>query len=122
VQPDAGAVKAGEVTGLPVMVDFGRITATRNLNGLLLENGRLNPDMEAGRKRGIIFELGHGVGMPLASTRIRSPGQQNRSFGLVAGERYGCKALTLPFRLELVPAPSQSLKPSPLIEEPLVVL
>src|SRR6202023_1555465 len=29
-----GAVKAGELTGLPVMVDFGRINAKRNINAL----------------------------------------------------------------------------------------
>lgn len=77
------AVKAGETTGLPVMVDFGRINAARNLNTLfldklrpgdiythcysghrqeLLDSGKLNPAMEAGRKRGIIFDLGHGAG------------------------------------------------------------
>jgi dihydroorotase len=64
-------------------VDFGRVTATRNLNTLfldklrpgdiythcysghrqeLLDSGKLNPAMEAGRKRGIIFDLGHGAG------------------------------------------------------------
>jgi dihydroorotase len=79
----SNAVKAGEATKLPVMVDFGRVTATRNLNTLfldklrpgdiythcysghrqeLLETGKLNPAMEAGRKRGIIFDLGHGAG------------------------------------------------------------
>jgi dihydroorotase len=78
-----GAVKAGELTGLPVMVDFGRVNATRNINALfldklrpgdiythcfsghreeLLENGTVNPAMEAGRKRGIIFDIGHGAG------------------------------------------------------------
>ena len=78
-----GAVKAGELTGLPVMVDFGRITARRNINALfldklrpgdiythcfsghreeLLETGKLSPAMEAGRKRGIIFDIGHGAG------------------------------------------------------------
>jgi len=78
-----GAVKAGELTGLPVMVDFGRVNATRNINALfldklrpgdiythcfsghreeLLENGKVNPAMEAGRKRGIIFDIGHGAG------------------------------------------------------------
>jgi dihydroorotase len=78
-----GAVKAGELTGLPVMVDFGRINATRNINALfldklrpgdifthcysghreeVLENDTLNPAMVAGRKRGIIFDLGHGAG------------------------------------------------------------
>jgi dihydroorotase len=78
-----GAVKAGELTGLPVMVDFGRINAKRNINALfldklrpgdiythcfsghreeLLESGKLNPAMEAGRKRGIAFDIGHGAG------------------------------------------------------------
>ncbi len=79
----SNAVKAGEITKLPVMVDFGRINSVRNLNTLfmdklrpgdiythcysghrqeLLEDGSLNPAMEAGRKRGIIFDLGHGAG------------------------------------------------------------
>ena len=79
-----GAVKAGELTGLPVMVDFGRITAARNINALFLDKlrpgdifthcfsghreelivatNKLNPAMEAGRKRGIIFDVGHGAG------------------------------------------------------------
>lgn len=78
-----GAVKAGNLTGLPVMVDFGRINATRNINALfmdklrpgdifthcysghreeVLETDKLNPAMEAGRKRKIIFDLGHGAG------------------------------------------------------------
>jgi dihydroorotase len=78
-----GAVKAGNLTGLPVMVDFGRINAVRNINALfmdklrpgdifthcysghreeVLENDTLNPAMVAGRKRGIIFDLGHGAG------------------------------------------------------------
>lgn len=79
-----GAVKAGELTHLPVMVDFGRITATRNINALFMDKlrpgdiythcfsghreelivatGKLNPAMEAGRKRGIIFDIGHGAG------------------------------------------------------------
>jgi dihydroorotase len=78
-----GAVKAGELTGLPVMVDFGRINGVRNINALfldklrpgdiythcfsghreeLMDSGKLNPAMEAGRKRGIIFDIGHGAG------------------------------------------------------------
>ncbi|HUB34685.1 MAG TPA: amidohydrolase/deacetylase family metallohydrolase [Bryobacteraceae bacterium] len=78
-----GAVKAGNLTGLPVMVDFGQITATRNINALFLDHlrpgdiythcfsghrdellatGKLNPAMEAGRKRGIIFDIGFGAG------------------------------------------------------------
>ena len=77
------AVKAGELTGLPVMVDFGRVNSVRNLNTLfldklrpgdiythcysghreeLMDDGKLNPAMEAGRKRGIVFDLGHGSG------------------------------------------------------------
>ena len=82
-EAEEGAVKAGNATGLPVMVDFGRINAKRNINALfldklrpgdifthcfsghreeLLESGTLNPAMEAGRKRGIIFDIGHGAG------------------------------------------------------------
>jgi len=78
-----GAVKAGELAKLPVMVDFGRINRVRNINALfldklrpgdiythcfsghreeLLPDGKLNPAMEAGRKRGIIFDIGHGAG------------------------------------------------------------
>ncbi|MCC7154188.1 MAG: amidohydrolase/deacetylase family metallohydrolase [Bryobacterales bacterium] len=77
------AVKAGNAADLPVMVDFGRINDVRNINALfmdklrpgdiythcysghreeLLADGRLNPAMVAGRKRGIIFDLGHGAG------------------------------------------------------------
>lgn len=76
------AVKAGNLTGLPVMVDFGRINKVRNINTLFMDklrpgdifthcysghrqevmNGKLNPAMEAGRKRGIIFDLGFGAG------------------------------------------------------------
>jgi dihydroorotase len=76
------AVKAGEMTGLPVMVDFGYINEVRNINTLFLDklrpgdiythcysghrdevvDGKLNPAMVAGRKRGIIFDVGHGGG------------------------------------------------------------
>jgi dihydroorotase len=76
-----GAVKAGNATGLPVMVDFGQITKDRNIDTLfldklrpgdiythcfsghreeLLENGKLNPAMTEGRKRKIIFDIGFG--------------------------------------------------------------
>jgi dihydroorotase len=76
-------VKAGRAADLPVMVDFGRATAERNLRtllldklragdiythcfsglrGELLDDGRLNPVMIEARKRGIIFDLGHGGG------------------------------------------------------------
>jgi dihydroorotase len=82
-EAEEAAVKAGEATGLPVMVDFGRINAHRNINTLfldklrpgdiythcysghreeLLDSGKLNPAMAAGRKRGIVFDIGHGAG------------------------------------------------------------
>jgi len=75
------AVKAGELANLPVMVDFGVTTAERNIENLflnklrpgdiythcfsghreeILADGTLNPAMWAGRKRGIIFDLGYG--------------------------------------------------------------
>ncbi|HZO53938.1 MAG TPA: amidohydrolase/deacetylase family metallohydrolase, partial [Bryobacteraceae bacterium] len=77
------AVEASRQTERPVMVDFGFITAERNLDGLLrdklrkgdiythcfsgnrrevMENNQLNPAMEAGRKRGIYFDIGFGAG------------------------------------------------------------
>ncbi|MGH9630569.1 MAG: amidohydrolase/deacetylase family metallohydrolase [Bryobacteraceae bacterium] len=78
-----GTVKAGGETKLPVMVDFGRATAERNLKALLLEKLRpgdvythcfsgirgeilpdkkVNPVMLEARKRGILFDVGHGGG------------------------------------------------------------
>ncbi|MBI4902110.1 MAG: amidohydrolase/deacetylase family metallohydrolase [Acidobacteria bacterium] len=77
-----GAVKAGNITNLPVMVDFGSATGERNISTLFMDklrpgdiythcysglraevvDGKLNPAMEAGRKRGIIFDVGHGGG------------------------------------------------------------
>ncbi len=75
------AVEAGKMTNLPVMVDFGLITADRNIKNLFLQklrpgdiythcfsghreevlaNGELNPAMWEGRKRGIIFDIGYG--------------------------------------------------------------
>jgi dihydroorotase len=77
------AVKAGKLTDLPVMIDFGYINQQRNINTLLLdklrpgdiythcysghreellENGKVNPAMVAGRKRGVIFDVGFGAG------------------------------------------------------------
>jgi dihydroorotase len=83
-EAEEAAVKAGNLTGgLPVMVDFGRINEKRNINTLFLDklrpgdvythcysghreevlsSGKLNPAMAAGRKRGIIFDVGHGAG------------------------------------------------------------
>lgn len=77
------AVKAGSATGLPVMVDFGMVGGDRNLPKLLeeklrpgdiythcfsgrraelLPEGTLNPAMAAGRRRGVLFDVGHGGG------------------------------------------------------------
>lgn len=77
------AVKAGKLAKLPVMIDFGRINQERNINALFLDklrpgdifthcysgrrqellgDGKINPAMFAGRKRGIIFDIGHGSG------------------------------------------------------------
>jgi dihydroorotase len=76
------AVKAGNLTKLPVMVDFGFITEERGIGTLLrdklrkgdiythcfsghreevMDNGKLNPAMVDGRKRGIIFDIGFGA-------------------------------------------------------------
>ncbi len=81
--PDVdGAVKAGELCKLPVMVDFGFTDQNRNLKHLLEEklrpgdiyahcysghreelvDGKVNPAMFNGRKRGVLFEVGHGGG------------------------------------------------------------
>jgi dihydroorotase len=77
------AVKAGKEVDMPVMVDFGYLNQTRNLSTLLLDklrpgdiythcfsghreellpDGKVNPAMFAGRKRGIIFDVGFGAG------------------------------------------------------------
>jgi dihydroorotase len=76
------AVKAGNLANIPVMVDFGTVTEQRTLDVLLrdklrkgdiythcysghrdeLLHGKVNPAMEAGRKRGIFFDLGFGAG------------------------------------------------------------
>ncbi|MBI1353413.1 MAG: amidohydrolase/deacetylase family metallohydrolase [Acidobacteria bacterium] len=76
------AVEAGKATELPVMVDFGTVTEQRTLDVLLrdklrpgdiythcysghrdeLLHGKVNPAMDAGRKRGVIFDLGFGAG------------------------------------------------------------
>jgi dihydroorotase len=82
--PDVdNAVKASRSTGLPVMVDFGYTGQQRTLDVLLrdklskgdiythcysghraelLPDKKLNPAMWAGRKRGILFDVGHGGG------------------------------------------------------------
>jgi len=74
------ALEAGRQLDLPVMVDFGKLAGPRSLPALLTEklrpgdiythcyagwrdelvDGKVNPAMIAARKRGVIFDLGHG--------------------------------------------------------------
>ncbi|MBV9502108.1 MAG: amidohydrolase/deacetylase family metallohydrolase [Acidobacteriaceae bacterium] len=81
--PVEHAVQAGTIASIPVMVDFGAnrperpidILLTQKLrpgdiythcySGLrneLLPDGKVNPGMWEGRKRGVIFDVGHGGG------------------------------------------------------------
>ncbi|MCB1018695.1 MAG: amidohydrolase/deacetylase family metallohydrolase, partial [Acidobacteria bacterium] len=81
-QPVETAVKAGEMADMPVMIDFGSNKPERPLSQLLTEklrpgdiythcysglrdelvDGKPNPALFAGRKRGVIFDVGHGGG------------------------------------------------------------
>jgi dihydroorotase len=77
------AVDAGKIAGVPVMVDFGIFRAERPHSELVLkhlrpgdiythtylsrvpmidENGTLRPYLLEGRKRGVIYDVGHGGG------------------------------------------------------------
>lgn len=82
--PVEDAVKAGTLANIPVMVDFGtNYPKQRPLAQLVTEklrpgdiythcysglrnelgaDGKVNPGMWAGRKRGVIFDVGHGGG------------------------------------------------------------
>ncbi len=80
--PVEHAVEAGTKAGIPVMVDFGTDHPERPLYDLLtkklrpgdiythcysglrheLVDGKVNPGMIDGRKRGVIFDVGHGGG------------------------------------------------------------
>jgi dihydroorotase len=81
--PVERAVEAGTQANIPVMVDFGINHAERpmaelvtrklrpgdiythaysGLRNELDESGRVNPGMWEGRKRGVIFDVGHGGG------------------------------------------------------------
>ena len=81
--PVERAVEAGTQANIPVMVDFGINHAERPLAELVTrklrpgdiythaysglrneldESGRVNPGMWEGRKRGVIFDVGHGGG------------------------------------------------------------
>ena len=77
------ALEAAKELDLPLMVDFGKLAGPRNLPTLLEEklrpgdiythcyagwrdelvaNSKVNPAMIAARKRGVIFDVGHGGG------------------------------------------------------------
>ena len=81
--PVEHAVQAGTTAKIPVMVDFGNDRPQRPLYDLLTsklrpgdiythcysglrhelgEDGKVNPGMIEGRKRGVIFDVGHGNG------------------------------------------------------------
>jgi dihydroorotase len=81
--PVERAVEAGTAANLPVMVDFGTDHPERPLADLvtkklrpgdiythcysglrheLTDDGKVNPGMIEGRKRGVIFDVGHGGG------------------------------------------------------------
>ncbi len=81
--PVERAVEAGTEAGIPVMVDFGANRPERpmaelvtkklrpgdiythaysGLRNELSASGRVNPGMWEGRKRGVIFDVGHGGG------------------------------------------------------------
>jgi dihydroorotase len=81
--PVERAVEAGTKAGIPVMVDFGENRPERPLAELLTvklrpgdiythmysglrgeqdPSGHVNPGMWAGRKRGVVFDVGHGGG------------------------------------------------------------
>ncbi len=79
--PVERAVEAGTLAGLPVMVDFGSRKAERPLSELVTAklrpgdiythmysglrgeqdpSGKVNPALWQGRKRGVLFDVGHG--------------------------------------------------------------
>lgn len=84
--PEQRAVEAGQVAGVPVMVDFGGHDPPRSLERLLMEVlrpgdilththfssetregavdevGEVRPYIFAAQERGIIFDVGHGAG------------------------------------------------------------
>jgi dihydroorotase len=80
--PVENAVAAGAAADVPVMIDFGNDFPQRPLEDLLtkklrpgdiythcfsglrreLIDGKVNPGMIEGRKRGVIFDVGHGGG------------------------------------------------------------
>jgi dihydroorotase len=81
--PVERAVEAGERAGIPIMVDFGLDHTERPLDELVTRklrpgdiythmysglrneleaSGRVNPGLWEGRRRGVVFDVGHGGG------------------------------------------------------------
>lgn len=77
------AVEAGKIAGMPVMVDFGQFRPERPFEQLVLERlrpgdiythmylgavpllddaGKVRPYLFEARKRGVLFDVGHGAG------------------------------------------------------------
>lgn len=77
------AIEAGRLGGVPVMIDFGEFRPERSHQELILnkmrpgdiythtylsrvpmldENNRVRPYLFEGKKRGVIFDVGHGAG------------------------------------------------------------
>ncbi len=97
--PVEHAVEAGTAAKIPVMVDFGTDHPERPLADLvtkklrpgdiythcysglrheLTDDGKVNPGMVEGRKRGVIFDVGHGGGS--FAWRIAAPAIKQVSF------------------------------------------
>jgi dihydroorotase len=81
--PVESAVKAGEIAGVPVMVDFGQFRPERPFEDLVTkklrpgdmythmflsmvpmldDTGKLRPFLSEARRRGVLFDVGHGGG------------------------------------------------------------
>jgi dihydroorotase len=95
--PVERAVEAGTLAAVPVMVDFGTNHPERPLAELVTKklrpgdvythmysglrgeqdpSGHVNPGMWAGRKRGVLFDVGHGGGS--FAWRIAAPAMQEK--------------------------------------------
>jgi len=95
--PVERAVEAGTLADVPVMVDFGARRAERPVADLLTQklrpgdiythvfsglrgeqdpSGRLNAALWEGRKRGVLFDVGHGAGS--FAWRIAAPALEER--------------------------------------------
>ncbi|MFD3484220.1 amidohydrolase/deacetylase family metallohydrolase [Streptomyces sp. NPDC058665] len=82
-EPVERSMKAGEMAGVPAMIDFGSDSPERSIEELLTkrlrpgdiyshvysglrhelgDDGKLNPALQAGRDRGVLFDVGHGGG------------------------------------------------------------